>query len=121
MAFRLDPDGSPWGSVFGFSSPPIGWVEGWMGTSVGRRLLSACPPSLLLVPGRVSLLCAWKRPQVLGVVWSAQLLEGLSARQWVTEGFVCGEEELNIPLRAGNGEDPIRHSLPTWWVLGAAP
>lgn len=64
------------GSGLGFSPHPRYWVKlGWKagGPRMGRRLVSAWPfynthLCVLLVPGRVSLLCAWQKLlQVLGV------------------------------------------------------
>lgn len=119
LTFRLGPDGLCGVRFRRLTSSQVlreARLKGGVGTSVGRRLVSAHPfynghLSVLLFPGRVSLLCAWKTLQALGVPWSTQLLEGLSASQWVTEGLACGKAVTPYPQEG-------RFQSDTPWPLG---
>ena len=109
------------GSGLGFSPHPRYCVKldgRLVGTSVGGGWLLhvhfITAMSALPVPGRVSLFCAWKKPRALGVACRAQLLEGLSASQWVREGLARGKAIIPYPHEDRTGRihsDTPAHSV----------
>lgn len=88
---------------------------------MGRRLVSAHPfynshLSGLLVPGRVSLLCAWKTASVGRCMKHSA--SGRSVSQSVGDRGLGLWESNNSTFP--QGQVPVRHSLPNRWASGTA-